>query len=696
MGKETKPSESHVFSACKGVFQGGGCKAVAYIGAYKEALDNGVVFSEVSGSSGGSIVAALIAAGATPEDLVHMIENFDVEGIRSKSVLFKVCYFFLNRVPKFVESLLHYLFGNSGTSYFAWRAKHAGEVKWKLWHFLVEGLHLALFGYIYEPDAFETYMDRLLRMCLGVNHTVRFKDLRLPLTVVTSDIRTHNYKVFSTWEHPEMSVAHAVAASAAIPGYFKPVDGRYVDGCIVSNLPVFSVVKDAVYDRVLTFTTDSKSLRAPGDLDTMEVVKQVAETIAQGGVDIQLASLPSAYNVRIPTEDYDILEFSILNNPVVRAKVIDLGAQTMRRVLKDWQTMRGVQFDSRVFGTDTDPLMQVAYLSRGAFKTVAMASRNTKWLERLFPLVVKWHNEGREVLVYCEKPDAALPACPVLSSASPAAEEACRREQLVSLGCEVREVEGRLPAEGFFCCYADDSYSCVLTRNADGSDIHEPADGTGGVAQRIYSHSSDRFLVCSAMASLHNLPCVVLPPELAAGVRMVLQPESPSVYIAELMSERRDFQGGVMRQEQLPLARMKFQTRYVSGYKFQNLHYLYEMYQSAHLAPFSSARLCAEKGTAFRLLPPIVLECDGEYVVLDGSAQVLYAYRKNIAHMDVFVVSGTGLDVAKERYGVSDIILTSRERSRFDGAPETPQVMPEALAVHYLKPAERFQCRFAK
>lgn len=692
-----KPSESHVFSACKGVFQGGGCKAVAYIGAYKEALDSGVVFSEVSGSSGGSIVAALIAAGATPEDLVHMIENFDVEGIRSKSVLFKVCYFFLNRVPKFVESLLHYLFGNARTSYFAWRAKHAGEVKWKLWHFLVEGLHLALFGYIYEAMAFETYMDRLLRMCLGVNHTVRFKDLKLPLTVVTSDIRTHNYKVFSTWEHPDMSVAHAVAASAAIPGYFKPVDGRYVDGCIVSNLPVFSVVKDAVYDRVLTFTTDSKSLRALGDLDTMEVVKQVAETIAQGGVDIQLASLPSAYNVRVPTEDYDILEFSILNNPVVRDKVIDLGVQAMRRFLKEWRNIQSVQFDSNVFGADTDPLMQVAYLSRGAFKTVAVASRNTKWLERLFPLVVKWHNEGREVLVYCERPETAQPAAgPVLASASLATEEACRRAQLVSLGCEVREVEGHLPVEGFFCRYADDSYSCVLTRNADGTATREPEAGTCGVAQRIYSHSSDRFLIRSAMTSLHDLPCAVLQPELAAGVRMTLQPESPSVYIAELMSERRDFRGGVMRQEQLPLARMKFQTRYVSGYKFQNLHYLYEMYLSAHLAPFSSARLYAENGTSFRLLPPIVLEHDGEYVVLDGSAQALYAYRKNIAHMDVFVVSGAGLDVAKERYGMSDMILTSRDRSRFDGAPEKPHVMPEALAVHYLKPAERFMCRFAK
>ena len=51
---------NHEFINSKGVFQGGGCKAVAFIGAYEAALENGVCFTEFAGTSAGSIFAALM------------------------------------------------------------------------------------------------------------------------------------------------------------------------------------------------------------------------------------------------------------------------------------------------------------------------------------------------------------------------------------------------------------------------------------------------------------------------------------------------------------------------------------------------------------------------------------------------------------------------------------------------------------
>ena len=47
--------KNHEFINSKGVFQGGGCKAVAFIGAYESALENGVCFTEFAGTSAGSI-----------------------------------------------------------------------------------------------------------------------------------------------------------------------------------------------------------------------------------------------------------------------------------------------------------------------------------------------------------------------------------------------------------------------------------------------------------------------------------------------------------------------------------------------------------------------------------------------------------------------------------------------------------------
>ena len=62
-----------LFLNCKAVFQGGGCKAVAYVGAYEEALAHGFGFSEFAGTSAGSIIAAFLSAGATVQNLKDFI-----------------------------------------------------------------------------------------------------------------------------------------------------------------------------------------------------------------------------------------------------------------------------------------------------------------------------------------------------------------------------------------------------------------------------------------------------------------------------------------------------------------------------------------------------------------------------------------------------------------------------------------------
>jgi len=65
------------FKSSAGVFQGGGCRAAAFVGAYSEAIRRGVSFAEVAGTSAGSMVAALIGAGANPDDLRAAIGQLD-------------------------------------------------------------------------------------------------------------------------------------------------------------------------------------------------------------------------------------------------------------------------------------------------------------------------------------------------------------------------------------------------------------------------------------------------------------------------------------------------------------------------------------------------------------------------------------------------------------------------------------------
>ncbi len=92
------------FQNCLGVFQGGGCRASAYVGGYKAAVENGVNSSEVVGTSAGSILAVFIAAGATTEQIESYINelNFNdllsppkpIQNVKVNNVVFKAASVF--------------------------------------------------------------------------------------------------------------------------------------------------------------------------------------------------------------------------------------------------------------------------------------------------------------------------------------------------------------------------------------------------------------------------------------------------------------------------------------------------------------------------------------------------------------------------------------------------------------------------
>lgn len=56
-------------------FSGGGTRAVAQIGVIKALREHGIEAVEVAGTSGGSIVAALYAAGKTTDEMLHFIKD---------------------------------------------------------------------------------------------------------------------------------------------------------------------------------------------------------------------------------------------------------------------------------------------------------------------------------------------------------------------------------------------------------------------------------------------------------------------------------------------------------------------------------------------------------------------------------------------------------------------------------------------
>lgn len=194
-----------------GVFEGGGIKGIALAGAAAGALDLGINFERVIGTSAGALVGSLVSAGFDASELASFVERIDWSSLLDRSGL--------ARIPGI-------------------------------------GPHLAMLtsGGISQGSELERTWARMLRG-RGV---VTFGDLSdIPLQVVATDI-AHGRAVVLPQAVEELGlepsrfpVARAVRASAGVPFLLTPVklaaqDDRWilVDGAFAARYPVQLVERD--------------------------------------------------------------------------------------------------------------------------------------------------------------------------------------------------------------------------------------------------------------------------------------------------------------------------------------------------------------------------------------------------------------------------------------------------------------------
>lgn len=118
-------------------------------------------------------------------------------------------------------------------------------------------------GFTLKKKGFST-TDRLESLLVEQLGNVNIEDAAIPLSVVASNIRTGKKQVFT-----EGNLAKAVAASAAVPGLFIPVEingEEFVDGGLLENVPV-SPLKTMGANMVIAVDLDGgDGFEAPNDV----------------------------------------------------------------------------------------------------------------------------------------------------------------------------------------------------------------------------------------------------------------------------------------------------------------------------------------------------------------------------------------------------------------------------------------------
>lgn len=178
------------------VFEGGGVKGIAYVGALKVLADRGILgqVTAVAGTSAGAITACLVAAGYTPDELGTIMRALDLTSFEDGGFEGPI---------RVVEKYGWY----RGDAFLSW-------------------LRTQISGKLGSPDA--TFADLQRQTAI---------DLR----VVATDLSTGLPTIYSVATSPDQQLAEAVRMSMSIPLFFAAVQSAgsvFVDGGAVWNYPI--------------------------------------------------------------------------------------------------------------------------------------------------------------------------------------------------------------------------------------------------------------------------------------------------------------------------------------------------------------------------------------------------------------------------------------------------------------------------
>jgi len=249
------------------VLAGGGARGASHIGVLKVLERERIPIDYVAGTSMGSIVGGMYAAGMSPAEIERQMVAVDWDGVFHDKVDREDRSF-----RRKTDDRLWLLGAKPGFS----------EGKLKLPPGLVQGQKIGLL---------------LTSLTLPVAEIESFDDLPIPFRAIAADIQTGEKVVLDSG-----SLAKAIRASMAVPAALAPVpwDGRrLVDGGIVSNLPV-EVVKDMGADIIIAVDLGQPLSEHELGESLLSIVDQLTAIMVRENVERELAMLQDSDVLILP------------------------------------------------------------------------------------------------------------------------------------------------------------------------------------------------------------------------------------------------------------------------------------------------------------------------------------------------------------------------------------------------------------
>ncbi|MBX7198519.1 MAG: patatin-like phospholipase family protein [Rhodospirillaceae bacterium] len=323
-------------------FSGGGAKGIVHVAALKALEQSAVQFAGLAGTSAGSIVATLAAAGFTADDLINpgnehtilaKLTTIDTSIQRVTDLFGRGGW---ARIKVFRWLTRHrWIFGTAlvgawvlpllltwaatkiAPSYTFWVACISfvviGTAVWFVYRRIVGGLanlsklRTAL-GQLLQEKMFPQEKDRVVRMS-------DFGRGDLPsLKIVSANLSQGRLHLFSPERTPLTPVADAVAASLCLPIIFAPwpIDNElHVDGGIVSNLPAWPFDEERELDPgAITIAVEIEDAPDTDAVHPHQWMGAAVRTALFGSGELNTRVSGPTERLALPTK-IDVLDFDV-------------------------------------------------------------------------------------------------------------------------------------------------------------------------------------------------------------------------------------------------------------------------------------------------------------------------------------------------------------------------------------------------
>jgi len=352
------------------VFEGGGAKGSAFVGALEVLKQEGHNTRRLVGTSAGAITATLVAAGYTPEELLTAVNEKQPSGKPRFAA-------FMDRPVKADFTREH--MDNSETMK-ALQEIHLPFGREAIINLLLDsGIYAQLFSFVecggfFAGVNFRTWFaEKLAARGISATDTLSsaFTKTGVDLSVVASDTHDVEMLVLNHRTAPDCPVVWAVRMSMSIPFVWQEVLwqeewGQYcgrrktgstvVDGGVLSNFPIRlideripEIMGDTdpdgalnlglLLDESLAVSNTSDTAAAPLSLEHLRPVQRVSRLIdtMMGAPDNAEIRQHKAEICRLPVKGYGTTEFSMSDQRL--AALVEGGREAMKAHLASRQDL---------------------------------------------------------------------------------------------------------------------------------------------------------------------------------------------------------------------------------------------------------------------------------------------------------------------------------------------------------------------